>query len=63
MKEEAMTSADAGIPQDTKDMGPRGRIFRDILRRKKGVPINVVDRRLRKDRPPRLLAMYRRKDG
>lgn len=45
MKEEAMTTADAGIPQDTKNMGPRARLPMNILRRKIGLPINVTDRR------------------
>jgi hypothetical protein len=60
MKEETMTTADAGIPQDTKNMGPRKRLPTNVLRRKLGVPINVTDRRRKKDKTPRLLAMYRR---
>ena len=60
MKEEVTTTADAGIPQDTKNMGPRKRLPTNVLRRKLGVPINVTDRRRKKDKTPRLLAMYRR---
>ena len=60
MKEEVTTTADAGIPQDTKNMGPRKRLPTNVLRRKLGVLINVTDRRRKKDKTPRLLAMYRR---
>ena len=59
MKEEAMTTADAGIPQDTKNMGPRARLPTNILRRKIGLPINVTDRRRKKDKTPRLLKQFR----
>jgi len=57
IKEEAMTTADAGIPQDTKNMGPR--MPKHILRRKLGVPINVTDRRRKKDKSPTLLKRFR----
>ena len=57
-KEEAMTTADAGIPADTKDMGPR--LPTHILRRRLGLPINVTDRRRRKDKTPRLLKKFRK---
>ena len=60
MKEETMTTADAGIPQDTKNMGPRRGLPTNIFRRKIGVAINMTDRRRKKDKTPRLLAMYRR---
>lgn len=56
--EEAMTTADAGIPQDTKNMGPR--LPRHILRRRLGVPINMTDRRRRKDKPPVILKRFRK---
>jgi len=46
--EEMMTSADAGIPQDTKNMGPRLKT------------VNVTDRRRRKDRVPVLLKRFRK---
>ena len=59
MKEEAMTTADAGIPQDTKNMGPRRRYPMHIFRRKVGLPINVTDRRRKKDKTPRLLKKFR----
>lgn len=42
--EEMMTTGDAGIPQDTRDMGPR----------------NMTDRRRRKDKPPVLLKRFRK---
>jgi len=57
IKEEAMTTADAGIPADTKDMGPR--LPKHILRRRLGVPINVTDRRRKKDKTPTLLKRFR----
>lgn len=57
IKEEAMTTADAGIPQDTKDIGPR--LPKHILRRRLGVPINVTDRRRKKDETPTLLKRFR----
>ena len=41
-------------------MGPRKGLPTNILRRKLGVPINMTDRRRKKDKPPRLLAMYRK---
>ena len=56
--EEAMTTADAGIPQDTKNMG-KTRLPMHILRRKLGVPINVTDRRRRKDKPPSIRKKFR----
>lgn len=43
-QEEMMTTADAGIPQDTKNMGPR----------------NVTDRRRKKDKLPVLLKRFRK---
>jgi len=46
--EDGMTSADAGIPHDTKDMGPRLKL------------INVTDRRRKKDKPPVLLKRFRK---
>ena len=58
VKEEAMTTADAGIPQDTKNMGP-SRLPMNILRRKIGIPINVTDRRRKKDKPPKLRKKFR----
>ena len=58
-KEEAMTAADAGIPQDTKNMGP-SRLPTHIFRRRMGLPINVTDRRRRKDKQPRLLKRFRK---
>lgn len=58
MKEEAMTAADAGIPQDTKDMGPR--LPKHILRRRLGVPINMTDRRRKKEKVPVLLKRFRK---
>jgi hypothetical protein len=58
IKEEAMTTADAGIPQDTKNMGPP-KLPKHILRRKLGVPINVTDRRRKKDKTPTLLKRFR----
>lgn len=59
LKEEMMTAADAGIPQDTKNMGPPKRFPMHILRRKIGLPINVTDRRRKKDKTPRLLKKFR----
>lgn len=56
--EEAMTAADAGIPQDTKNMGPR--LPTHILRRRLGLPINVTDRRRKKDKPPVVLKRFRK---
>ena len=45
LKEElGMTAASAGIPHDTKDMGPK----------------NVTDKRRRKDRPPVVLKRFRK---
>lgn len=58
-KEEAMTTADAGIPQDTKNMGT-ARLPTHIFRRKMGIPINVTDRRKRKDKQPKLLKKFRK---
>jgi len=48
VKEEMTTTASAGIPQDTKNMGPRFRAT------------DVTDRRRRKDRPPLLLKRFRK---
>tara|TARA_Y200000002_G_C22602515_1_gene630181 strand:- start:66 stop:320 length:255 start_codon:yes stop_codon:yes gene_type:complete len=45
---EMMTTADAGIPQDTKNMGPRIKTY------------NVTDRRRRKDKVPVLLKRFRK---
>jgi len=45
---EEMTAADAGIPQDTKNMGPRLKT------------INVTDRRLKKDKHPVMLKRFRK---
>jgi len=59
VSEEAMTAADAGIPQDTSNMGPR-RTIRNVLRRKIGVEIPVTDRRRRKDKQPKLLKKFRK---
>lgn len=59
LKEDAMTTADAGIPQDTKNMGPR-KLPTHILRRKLGVPISVTDRRRKKDKTPVLLKQFKR---
>ncbi len=57
--EEAMTAADAGIPHDTANMGP-SRLPTNILRRGIGKPINVTDRRRRKDKTPILLKKFRK---
>jgi hypothetical protein len=57
--EEVTTTADAGIPHDTKDMGP-SRLPTNILRRDIGRPINVTDRRRRKDKTPRILKKFRK---
>lgn len=46
--EEAMTAADAGIPHDTANMGPRYK------------PKTVTDRRRRKDKLPVLLKRFRK---
>lgn len=46
--EEMTTTADAGIPHDTKDMGPRLK------------SINVTDRRRKKDKIPVLLKRFRK---
>ena len=48
LQEEMMTTADAGIPQDTKNMGPKFK------------PKNVTDRRRRKDKTPVLLKRFRK---
>lgn len=48
IKEDAMTTADAGIPVDTKDMGPRLKM------------VNMTDRRRRKDKLPVLLKRFRK---
>jgi hypothetical protein len=48
MKEEMTTAASAGIPQDTKNMGPRFRAT------------DVTDKRRRKDKPPVLLKRFRK---
>lgn len=58
--EEAMTTADAGIPQDTKNMGP-SRLPMHILRRKLGIPINVTDKRRKKSNPPTIRKKFRSK--
>lgn len=58
MHEEAMTTGDAGIPQDTKNMGPK--LPTHILRRRLGLPINVTDRRRKKNQPPVLLKRFRK---
>ena len=47
-REDAMTTADAGIPADTKDMGPRLKM------------VNMTDRRRRKDKLPVLLKRFRK---
>lgn len=57
--EEAMTAADAGIPHDTANMGP-SRLPTHILRRGIGRPINITDRRRRKDKHPVLLKKFRK---
>jgi len=56
---ETMTAADAGIPHDTKNMGP-SRLPIHILRRNVGKPINMTDRRRRKDKHPVLLKRFRK---
>lgn len=61
VNEEAMTTADAGIPHDTKDMGPS--LPTHILRRRLGLPINMTDRRRRKDKPPVLLKRFSKYNG
>ena len=48
VKEEAMTTADAGIPQDTKNMGPKFKAH------------NVTDRRRKKDKQPVILKRFRK---
>tara|TARA_R110000868_G_scaffold37387_1_gene132330 strand:- start:74 stop:343 length:270 start_codon:yes stop_codon:yes gene_type:complete len=55
-KEDAMTTADAGIPQDTKDMGPR--LPTSILRRRMGKEIPMTDRRRKQNKPPKLLKRF-----
>lgn len=57
ISEEAMTAADAGIPQDTKNMGPR-RMPVHILRRSQK-PIDVTDKRRRKDKAPVVRKRFR----
>jgi hypothetical protein len=57
-KEEVTTTADAGIPQDTRNMMPR--LPTHVLRRRLGVPINMTDRRRRKDKTPVLLKKFRK---
>lgn len=57
--EEAMTTADAGIPQDTKNMGPP-RLPTHLLRRNLGIPIPVTDRRRKKTKSPVLLKRFRK---
>lgn len=47
-RNEMMTAADAGIPHDTKDMGPRLKTM------------SVTDRRRRKDKVPVLLKRFRK---
>jgi len=61
VQEEVTTTADAGIPHDTRDMGPR--LPKHILRRRLGVPINMTDRRRKKSRPPVLLKRFSKYDG
>lgn len=56
--DETMTTADAGIPQDTKNMGPK--LPAHILSRRLGREINVTDRRRRKDKPPVVLKRFRK---
>jgi hypothetical protein len=56
-KEDAMTAADAGIPQDTKNMGP-SRLPTHILRRSTGKSISVTDRRRKKDKQPILIKKF-----
>lgn len=48
MKEEMTTTASAGIPADTQNMGPK---FRTT---------DVTDKRRRKDKPPVLLKRFRK---
>ena len=48
LKEEMTTAASAGIPADTKDMGPRLK------------PKTVTDRRRKKDKHPVLLKRFRK---
>ena len=48
-KEEMTTAADAGIPQDTKNMGPRTGLKQ----------YRVTDKRRRKDQPPRILKRFK----
>lgn len=47
VNEEAMTTADAGIPHDTKDMGPRFKTYR------------VLDKRRKKLDRPRVLRRFK----
>lgn len=48
LQEEMMTTGDAGIPQDTKNMGPRFKAR------------TVVDKRRKKDKHPVLLKRFRK---
>jgi len=48
LPEEVTTTADAGIPHDTKNMGPTYKA------------INMVDRRRKKDKSPVLLKRFRK---
>lgn len=56
---EEMTSADAGIPQDTKDMGPDQKKKRKDLFKTEV----VTDRRLRADKHPVLRKKFRQNVG
>lgn len=47
MEEEQMTAADAGIPHDTANMGPKFK------------PVDVTDKRRRKDKETRILKRFR----
>jgi len=47
LEEEATTTADAGIPRDTKDMGPKFKTYR------------VLDKRRKKHHEPRLLRRFK----
>jgi len=61
VQEEMTTTADAGIPHDTRDMGPM--LPKHILRRRLGIPINMTDRRRKKNRPPVLLTRFSKYNG
>ena len=65
--EDAMTAADAGIPQDTANMGPKKKkrstkLPTHILRRST-VPQVVQDQRIKSNKPPRVIKKFRKYIG